>query len=268
MVILLVILVGIISYKGFNDVVFNTKYIFDVDRILIAKEYFRMVSSGFLHANWIHFGFNMITLSSFGILSMTWFGFWGFCLIYFGSLIGGNLLSLYVHRNHGDYRAYGASGAVFGVVFSFIVMSPFAEFSFVLIPVGFPAWLMGLAYVGVSIWGIKKKVGNVGHEAHLGGAITGVLITALLSPSSVYTNLWIYALLGIPSIGFVFFVVKNPTYLMFEEISMSSYVLPLSRKGGMNPQEEVDKLLDKIGAKGYASLSKKEKNRLSELSDR
>jgi hypothetical protein len=196
------------------------------------------------------------------------FGLLGFFLIYFGSLIGGNVLSLYVHRNHGDYRALGASGAVFGIMFSSIVSAPFSEIGFVLIPIGLPAWLMGLVFIGVSIWGIKKKTGNIGHEAHLGGAIVGMLLTGLLFPSNVLANWWIYALLIIPSIGFVFFIIKNPTYLMFEEIKVKSYVSARYGKDEPNPQKQIDALLDKISKKGYDSLSKKEKNRLNELSSK
>jgi membrane associated rhomboid family serine protease len=245
---LLIIVIGIVSYKGFNDVIFREKHLFHVDRILVAKEYFRVISSGFLHAEWIHFAFNVMALSSFGAYSISVFGLWGFFLIYFGSLIGGGILSLYVHRNHGDYRALGASGAVFGVMFSAVVSAPFSKIGFVLIPIGFPAWLMGLVFIGLSIWGIKRKVGNIGHEAHLGGAIIGIVLT------------------GIPSIGFVIFIIKKPTYLMFEEIKGRSYVSPRYGKEEPNSQKQIDDLLDKIGKKGYDRLSKKEKDRLNELS--
>ena len=154
---LLAIFIFLSSYKGFRDREFTEEYIFDIDRILIDKEYRRLLSSGFLHGGWFHLIFNLIALLSFSKEIELLFGAVNYLLLYFGSLIGGNLLSLYIHRNHGDYRALGASGAISGVVFSSVVLMPQSTISFVLIPIEIPSWLFGLAFVLISILGIKKQ---------------------------------------------------------------------------------------------------------------
>ena len=114
---------------------------FHVDKILINKEYRRLLSSGFLHVNWLHFAFNMIALASFSLSLEHLLGLQKFILLYFCSLIGGNLLALYIHRNHGDYRAVGASGAISGVVLASIILFPEGEISLILLPYGIKSWI-------------------------------------------------------------------------------------------------------------------------------
>ncbi|UII19128.1 rhomboid family protein [Fulvivirga ligni] len=262
----LIILIVIITYNGLRNYSFQEKYLFHVDRILIAKEYYRLISSGFLHGGWIHLAFNMLALASFGKFSWYILGAGGFSLLYMASLIGGNLLALYVHRNHGNYRALGASGAVFGVIFSSIVFNPFSRISFIFIPVGIPGWIMGIIFVLVSVWGIRKQTGNVGHEAHLGGAIIGMIVTALLRPDTLTSHPWIFALLGIPSIGFVLYTLKNPNFLVFD--SFSSKSKPKYDRYEPSRAQQLDELLDKISALGYEKLTDAEKKRLKELSEK
>ena len=121
---LLVILVTVaVSYAGFRDPEVERKYIFRPESILAGKEYYRLVTSGFLHAGWGHLVCNMVSLYLFGSMLELSMGRADFLLIYFGSVIGGSLLSLYVHRHH-DYLAYGASGGVCGVIFAYILLFP------------------------------------------------------------------------------------------------------------------------------------------------
>ena len=120
--IVLTLLIGATSYKGFRDMGYFERYVFDVDKILIDKEYRRLISSGFLHGGWFHLGLNLIALISFSAAVESQLGPGLFTLIFFVSLIGGNLLSLYIHRNHGDYSALGASGAVSGIIASSIIL--------------------------------------------------------------------------------------------------------------------------------------------------
>jgi len=169
------------TYKGFKDQRFMDEYIFHVDPILHQKDYKRLVSSGFLHANWIHFGFNMIALMSFATSLELVFGVGKLTILYFLSMIGGSLLALYIHKMHGDYRALGASGAISGVVFASIILFPEQDISFIFLPeIGIRAWVFGLFFIIVSIFGIKSKGGIIGHEAHLGGAIIGGLLALAL----------------------------------------------------------------------------------------
>ncbi len=155
---LLIVLANlIVSYKGFQDEAFREKYLFDIDAILIHKEYVRLVSSGFLHANWLHLIFNMIALYSFSTLVEYVLGIRNYLIIYFGSLIAGNLLALFFHCNDGEYRALGASGAVNGVIFSCIAIAPDSQIRLILLPFAFPAWFIGIVSILVAMYGIKSR---------------------------------------------------------------------------------------------------------------
>lgn len=197
-----IILVGIIvanaviSYKGFNDLSFFRKYEFHVGSIR-SGEQIRMLSSGFLHVDMMHLIFNMLTLYFFAPVVLSWLGPFSFVLIYFGSLIFGNLLTMMFHKNDYSYRAVGASGAVTGVLYSAILLQPDMMLGvFFIIPM--PAYIFGIVYLLYSIYGMKAKNDNIGHTAHFGGAIGGYLITLIKEPSMLTDNTLMVILLAIP----------------------------------------------------------------------
>lgn len=274
----------IISYQGFNKLTFRDRYIFDVDSILIGKEYIRLISSGFLHSGWWHLLFNMYTLYifssalAFPVLGLSVFPY---LLIYFGSLLGGNLLALYVHKNHGDYRALGASGAVSGVMFASIIIFPGMKLSLIYPPIPMPGWVFAVAFVLISLYGIKSRLGNIGHEAHLGGAITGMLIGILFKPSALVEQPVLIAAILLPTIVFLYILVKKPEVILIpgylkNRVKDFSPKMEVRRntdtKGGHksdfnSKEEELDFYLDKVNKKGMESLSSKEKKRLKELSE-
>lgn len=265
---ILLLITSAFTYKGFRDHRFQERYAFNVDGILLGREFDRMLSSGFLHVGWFHFGFNMIALLSFSAMIEPLFGFGILTGLYFMSLIGGNLLALYVHRNHGDYSAVGASGAISGIIFSFIILYPQEDLQFIMIDISFKAWILGVLFVVISIFGIKTQSGNIGHEAHLGGALTGALLTILLQPAIALKNWWIVLLLVVPTLAFLILIIKNPNVLMIKNYwGESAHQIKTSfKKEYRSNQEELDTLLDKISKKGMKSLSKKEKERLKDLS--
>ncbi|MEZ4859345.1 MAG: rhomboid family intramembrane serine protease [Flavobacteriaceae bacterium] len=267
---LLIIANGIVTYKGLKDFVFFDKFLFNVDRVLVDKDYKRLITSGFLHADWTHFGFNMITLYLFSQSLESYIGIPAFLVLYLVSLIGGNLLALYIHRNHPDYSAIGASGAVSGLVFASIGLFPGMEIGFILLPIYIPAWLYGIAYVLYSIYGIKTKKDNIGHEAHLGGGIVGLLIAIGINPSILQTNYFPIILILIPSLIFLYLIVKKPHFLIVQNpFSKSKHNFTIEDKYNSvkaSKQSELDSILDKINKKGYDKLSKKEKEKLNELS--
>ena len=267
---LLIITNGIVTYKGLKDFIFFDKFLFNVDHILVDKDYKRIITSGFLHANWTHFGFNMITLYLFSKNLESYIGILAFLVLYFISLIGGNLLALYIHRNHPDYSAIGASGAVSGLVFASIGLFPGMKIGFILLPIYIPAWLYGIAYVLFSIYGIKSMKDNIGHEAHLGGGIVGLLIAIGINPSIIQTNYFPIILILIPSLFFLYLVIKKPHFLILQNpFSKPKNIITIDDKYNSNKvskQNELDRILDKINKKGYDKLSKKEKDTLNELS--
>ncbi|WP_299255440.1 rhomboid family intramembrane serine protease [uncultured Cytophaga sp.] len=271
---LILILINLlVTYQGLRSQVFFDRFKFEVDRILIHKEYKRIVTSGFLHVGWMHFASNMYTLYAFSGSIENYLGIIPFILIYFASLIGSSLFSLFVHRNHGDYTAVGASGAVSGIVFASIVLFPGMGIGFLFLPIHIPAWLFGLVYVVYTIYGVKSKRDNIGHEAHLGGLVIGVLIALMLQPSAIITNTFTVLAILLPAIGFIAFVLLKPQALLIDNLYFKNHDQHLTMDHRYNQakaskQKEIDTILDKISNKGMSSLSEKEKRALEEYSNR
>jgi membrane associated rhomboid family serine protease len=199
-VVLIVIIANVIfSIKGFEDYAFLDKYKFQVSRVK-GDEKIRMLTSGFLHVDWMHLILNMYVLYAFGNIVISFLGTLPFLIIYFGSLIAGSLYTLQYHKNEPYYSAVGASGAVSGIVYASILLYPGMSLYLFFIPVPIPGYIFGVGYLLYSIYGMKKQVGNVGHAAHLGGAIGGFALTLLLNPVLFNTNRMFVILLAIPII--------------------------------------------------------------------
>lgn len=145
----------------------------------------QLVTSGFLHVGGAHLFLNMFTLFFFGRPMERALGGLDFLVLYVGSLLAGSFATLVLHRNDPSYRAVGASGAISGVVFGFVLFRPLARIYLFLIPIGIPAFLFGIGYIAISIYGARTRWGRVGHTAHLGGAIGGIVLTILLYPRVV-----------------------------------------------------------------------------------
>ncbi|MGV6829494.1 MAG: rhomboid family intramembrane serine protease [Flavobacteriales bacterium] len=189
----------LMSFKGFNDFSFFEKYKFNIAGIRRGEQ-IRMVSAGFLHANFSHLLFNMLTLYFFADVVIANLGVIMFIIIYFASLLVGNLLSFYFHKDEYHYSAIGASGAVTGILYSAILFYPNMGLYLFFIPIAIPAWIFGILYLLYSIYGMKNNVGNIGHDAHFGGAIAGYVLSILFAPSLLTTHLWIVITLAIPII--------------------------------------------------------------------
>lgn len=206
-VLLIIIAVtAIVSYRGFNDIAFFRKYEFHIGSIR-AGEHIRMITSGFLHGDFGHLIFNMLTLYFFAPVVISYIGVVHFLIVYFGSLICGSLLSLYFHKDDYYYRAIGASGAVTGVLYSAILFEPNMSLYLFFIPIPIPAYLFGIGYLLYSIYGMKAKNDNIGHTAHFGGAIGGYIITLSQEPSMLVDNTIMVVLLAIPIV--ILFVLEK-----------------------------------------------------------
>ena len=189
----------LISLKGFNDVLFFDRYKFAIGPIK-AGQRDRMVTSGFLHVDISHLFMNMFTLYFFASVVINWFGWEKFLIIYFVSLIAGSLLALFFHKDEPFYSAVGASGAVTGILYAAILLQPDMRLGIMFIPVPIPAYILGLAYMLYSIYGMKKRLGNIGHTAHFGGAIGGYATSLLFKPDLIITDTLMVILLAVPII--------------------------------------------------------------------
>jgi len=189
----------VISLKGFDDRSFFERYKFNVGSIRRGEQ-IRMFSSGFLHADTTHLFMNMFTLYFFADTVVNVLSNIYFIIIYVASLIFGNLLSLYFHKDEYWYSAIGASGAVTGILYSAILLRPDMSLYMFFVPIPIPGYVFGIGYLLYSIYGMKNRIGNIGHDAHFGGAIGGYLITLILKPSLLKTDLAYVALLAVPII--------------------------------------------------------------------
>ena len=199
---------ALVSIKGFNDISFFERYKFGIGQIQAGQKE-RMITSGFLHVDIAHLFLNMFTLFFFADVVVAWFGSVKFLLLYFVSLLAGSLLALYFHRNEYYYSAVGASGAVTGVLYAAILLQPNDPLYFIFLPtVGIPAYILGVGYLLYSIYGMKKRVGNIGHTAHFGGAVGGYVTTLLFKPDLLVTDTWMVLFLAIP-IALLFILQKT-----------------------------------------------------------
>ena len=147
-------------------------------------QYDRFVTHGFVHADWQHLLFNMITLYFFGRLVeqlfIPYIGAGGFVLFYLSAIVVAMLPTYLRHRHDPRYRSLGASGAVSAVLFVFILVAPWSLIFVFFLPV--PAILYALMYVGYSVWADRNAHDNINHSAHLAGAAYGVLFTVAMEP--------------------------------------------------------------------------------------
>ncbi len=156
------------------------------------KTYYRFVSYGFLHSNWMHLGVNMFVLLSFGNQMLKTYtalfglkGYLYFLLLYVGALVFSVIFSYRKHKEDYFYRAIGASGAVSAVVFSSILYYPLNKIYLFLIPIGIPAVLFGVLYIAFEAYMHKRGQDNIGHDVHISGAVFGLVFNILLNPSVV-----------------------------------------------------------------------------------
>ena len=265
---LLVILLTVaVSYAGFRNPWVAEKCIFRPESILAGKEYYRLVTSALLHAGWSHLLWNMVSLYLFGGILEWSLGRTNFLLIYFGSVIGGNLLSLYVHRNH-DYRAYGASGGVCGIIFAYLLLFPGAGITLYL-AVPIPGWLYAIGFIVISFIAMKGARDNIGHDAHLGGAIVGLLIAAALHPEAALHNWKIFLLVLVPAVVLLIYLWLNPLSLPVPSFFDRPFRVKSGRPALPRHKQEtldVDAILDKISRSGADSLTTDEKAVLETVS--
>jgi len=147
-------------------------------------EYDRLVTYGFVHADWTHLLFNMMTLYFFGPLSERFYaatmGPLAYPLFYLSAMVAAILPTYLRHRNDAKYRSLGASGAVSAVLFTFVLLNPWATIYVFVVPC--PAIIFGVLYLGYSAWADRQGHGNINHAAHLWGAVYGMAFAIVAEP--------------------------------------------------------------------------------------
>lgn len=203
---IIVVITVLVSLAAFSDAGILNKLIF-WPRVMQERpaEYYRFLTSGFIHGDWNHLIFNMLTLFFFGksvediLLYLSRAGASYYLFMYLSAIIIAGVPAYIKYRNNAYYRALGASGGVSAIVAFYIYYAPWASIYFYFIPIGIPAILYGLAYVIYSAVMARRGSGNIGHDAHLWGTVYG----------------FIFAFVTDPSHGQVFFYqITHPTFKM------------------------------------------------------
>jgi membrane associated rhomboid family serine protease len=175
----------IVTLFAFYNDEFYEKLILHPYNVSKGKNVYTLITSGFIHADWMHLLFNMMTFYFFAFQLEATLGHWQFALLYMISLILSDLPSVAKHKNDFWYRSLGASGAISAVVFSAILFNPLGKMGLIFLPIQIPAVLFGILYLIYCSYASKQGQGNINHDAHLFGALSGIMITVILVPQVV-----------------------------------------------------------------------------------
>ena len=181
---LIVILLAAIvftSYRALKNPLLFNRLKFNVNAVQNG-EYYRLLTAGFIHVDYNHLFFNGFTLFIFGGNALYGLGSVNFIILYLISLLLGNGLAYYYHKSNPYYTAVGASGAIMGIVYSSILMFPDMQLAIIFFPIPFPAYIFGVGYLIYTLFGIKSQNDGIGHTAHFGGAIGGIICTLVFDP--------------------------------------------------------------------------------------
>jgi len=186
--ILIIVLTSLFSIAAFNRPELMYKYNFNPYQIIHRKQWYRIITHAFLHANGEHLIINMLVLYSFGTAIDYYFyqyigsnGALLFLGLYFGGIIASSLYSLIKEKDNYNYSAIGASGAVSAVTFASIFFAPLSKIYFMaFLPI--PGILFGVLYLAYSYYMGKKSMDNIGHDAHFWGAVFGFVFPVMVKP--------------------------------------------------------------------------------------
>ena len=173
---IVVSLIGLLSRKVIERAVLRPYY------VVRRQGYSRLVTSGFVHADLGHLLFNLITFYSFAFPLERTLGTPRFVALYFSGLLLSGIGTCVKHRNDPNYASLGASGAILAVLFASIVYFPQQRLFVLPIPIPIPAPLFALAYLAFSYYSSRHSRGRINHDAHIGGALTGMAFVALTDP--------------------------------------------------------------------------------------
>ncbi|CTP83651.1 rhomboid family intramembrane serine protease [Xanthomonas translucens pv. arrhenatheri] len=185
---ILIVLTVLLSWAAFNNRKLLDRLILWPPAIDRHKQYDRLLTHGFIHADFPHLLFNMVTLYFFGgpierLMERLTGSLLTYPLFYLAALVVAILPSYLKNQKNPNYFSLGASGAVSAVLFAYILLAPWTGIYFFFIPIPIPAILYALFYVGYSIWMDRRGGDNINHSAHLAGAAFGVMFLLIMEPS-------------------------------------------------------------------------------------
>ena len=187
-ILIIIIVINVIaSIAAFNNPDLMNRWLMRPYDVKHFNQWYRFITSGFIHANWTHLIFNMLVLYSFGVAVTAYYAYYFgaraglyFVLLYIGGMLVADSPTYIKHQDHPWYASLGASGAVSAVLFAAIFINPLATVYFYFFPM--PGILMGVLYLVYSWYMARQGGDNINHDAHFYGALYGVLFTFLIRP--------------------------------------------------------------------------------------
>lgn len=173
------------SLYAFNDTTLYGKFMLHPYSVYRKQNVYTLITSGLIHANWMHLIFNMFTFYAFAFTLESQIGSLRFGLVYFIGLVLSDIPSVVKHKNDFHYHSLGASGAISAVLFSYILLFPLNKLYIFPIPFGIWAVVFGILYLVYTYYMSRNSRDNINHDAHLFGALTGLIVTILLVPGIV-----------------------------------------------------------------------------------
>ncbi len=148
------------------------------------NQFYTIITSGLVHADLGHLLMNMVTFYFFAFPLEARIGTGAFLVLYVLALLLSSVSTWYKHLNDPNYATLGASGAISAILFAFIVYDPLTSLIIFPIPIPIPAFIFGFLYLGYTYWSAQKSGGRINHDAHLWGAITGLLFVLVTDPGA------------------------------------------------------------------------------------
>lgn len=155
--------------------------------VIHHKKWYRCFTHAFVHGDWLHLGFNMYVLFSFGeVLELQLNhlyglkGYYYMALLYLSAILFSSLLSLYTNKDNSGYNSLGASGAVMAILFAYILLFPTAELGLLFLPIRIPAFIFG-PIILIAEYALSKRGGTgIAHDAHFAGALYGIIFMTIV----------------------------------------------------------------------------------------
>lgn len=185
---ILIIITVVTSFYGWNNPTLQSKWMFNPYSINHGKQYYRFLSSGFIHSNTVHLLFNMIALFFFGrVIERIYIDLYGsfgvifYLITYLVGIVAANLRTYFKYKDSSYYNSLGASGGVAAILFASILYRPTSSIC-LYFAICIPAFILGFVYLIYSYYSTKRTGDNINHDAHLYGSLFGVAFTILLRP--------------------------------------------------------------------------------------
>jgi len=194
----------LVSLKAFEDDNFKRKLLLNPYDVMHYKKWYRVFTHAFIHADFMHLGFNMYVLYMFGVevtpepgYVMSFLslepalvkdfgvkGYWYYFLLYVGGIFFSSIVALYKYKDNPGYNSLGASGAVSAVIFGCILLNPHAQMGFFLLP-SMPAYIFGPLLLVIEYFMAKRGRTNIAHDAHIAGALFGIIFIIAINPNYI-----------------------------------------------------------------------------------